>query len=175
MTGRPAETWRKFTFRTAPDWTYALWILIIFGLLGIILAAIIARAVSLKASGHLPLTRSSSRIAVLAQRIPISLVIGGIALITLIVVAAIANVGANNSNLAALGAIGVLLGIFALVAGLVGLLVAPWLLPRARVAELPGYRDRVVEFRNAHPNFVTAVLRQHQERQAQPTGQVQAS
>ena len=31
MTGRPAETWRKFRFATPPDWAYALLALVVLG------------------------------------------------------------------------------------------------------------------------------------------------
>ena len=170
MSGRPAETWRKFTFRTPPASTYALLVLIVFGVLGLILGAIIASAVSLRASGHLPLTRSSSRTASLVQWIPNVLIVGGFALITLIVAAAIANVDAGDSNASALGGIGVLLAFITLVVGFVGRLVfMPLVLPRARVEAVPGYVDRVVELRNVHPNFATAVL----QRQQAPVSQAQ--
>ncbi len=62
MTGAPVETWRKFRFSTPPPWAYALLVLIVLGLLGLIIAAAVMSAVAVKASGFLPLTRRSSRV-----------------------------------------------------------------------------------------------------------------
>ena len=76
MSGAPAETWRKFRFATAPRWTYALLALICLGLLGLVVGIVVSAAVSRRASGYLPLTRSSSRAVALASWIPAGLVIG---------------------------------------------------------------------------------------------------
>ncbi|TMC91495.1 MAG: hypothetical protein E6J12_05000, partial [Chloroflexi bacterium] len=59
MTGRPAETWRKFRFATPPDWAYALLALVVLGGIGIIAYAIVIASISRRASGYLPLTKRS--------------------------------------------------------------------------------------------------------------------
>lgn len=74
MTGAPAETWRKFTFSTIPAWAVALLPLICLGLLPLFIGLY---AVSRRASGHLPLTRASSRRVALASWIPTGLIVGG--------------------------------------------------------------------------------------------------
>jgi uncharacterized membrane protein len=168
MSGRPAETWRKFTFSTAPAWTYALLVLVCLGLVGIIVFAIVLSAVSIKAAGHLPLTRSSRRTADLVIWAPASLILGSFALMTAVVVAAFSNVDAGDPNAGTVGGLIFLVGIFVLVAGLVGrLLVGPLVLPRGKVEQLPGYYDRVVELRHVHPVFVAAVLQRQQALQVQ--------
>src|SRR3989442_15867668 len=75
MTGRPGETWKKFKFATPPDWVYALLVLVCLGGIGILAFAIVTAVVSQRASGYLPLTRSSSRTAALAFWIPVGLLI----------------------------------------------------------------------------------------------------
>jgi hypothetical protein len=56
------------------------------------------------------------------------------------------------------------LGIFVLLAGMVGrLVVTRFVSPRAKVMEVaPGQFDRIVELRNVHPLFVAAVLQRQQ-------------
>jgi hypothetical protein len=158
MTGRPAETWKKFKFATPPDWTYALLILTCLGGLGFIAFTIVVAAVSERASGFLPLTRSSGRIVTLAFWIPLALLIAWpicwfVALIT-------------AGDPTASGTTGALfwLGIFFLLAGMIGrLVVTRFVSPRAKVMEpAPGQFDRIVELRNVHPLFVTAVLQRQQ-------------
>jgi hypothetical protein len=169
VTGRPAETWRKFRFATPPPWTYALLLLIlVIGILGLIVAGIVQSAVSQRATGHLPLTRASSRLVGLAQWIPAGLIIGSIALWTLVAIAAIAGVDAGDPNASGFGALSIVLGILLLLAGLVGrLVVMPLVGPRARVTVLPGYYDKLVELRHVHPAFVAAVTQIHQARAQQ--------
>jgi hypothetical protein len=158
MTGRPAETWKKFKFATPPDWTYALLVLTCLGGLGFIAFTIVVAAVSERASGFLPLTRSSSRTVALAFWIPLALLIAwpicwGLALIT-----------AGDPNASGTTAALVWLGIFFLGAGMIGrLVVNRFVSPRAKVMELaPGHVDRIVELRNVHPLFVAAVLQRQQ-------------
>ncbi|HEX9098495.1 MAG TPA: hypothetical protein VF956_03295 [Candidatus Dormibacteraeota bacterium] len=158
MTGRPAETWKKFKFATPPDWTYALLVLTCLGGLGFIAFTIVVAAVSERASGFLPLTRSSSRTVTLAFWIPLALLIAwpicwAVALIT----SADPNASATTVGL-------VWLGIFFLVASMIGrLVVMRFVSPRAKVMELaPGQTDRIVELRNVHPLFVAAVLQRQQ-------------
>lgn len=166
MTGRPAETWRKFTFSTPPGWTYALLVLICLGVVGLLIAGAIIYAVSERATGHLPLTRSSKRLADLAYWVPIALLIASpIAWIMAVVF------GGNNQS--AVFPTLFLLGIALLVAGLLGRLVGtPLIAPRGKVFPLqPGQYDRLVQITNVNLVFVTAV-RQHQHaRYAQAYGQ----
>lgn len=161
MTGRPAETWRKFTFSTPPAWTYALLVLICLGVIGLVIAGAIIYAVSERASGHLPLTRSSKRLANLALWAPIALLIASpVAWIIALIFGS-----ANNSPIFP---IFFFAGIFLLLAGLVGRLVGtPLINPRGKVAALqPGQYDRLVQISNVSPAFVTAV-QQHQQARAQ--------
>ncbi len=158
MTGRPAETWKKFKFATPPDWTYALLILTCLGGLGFIAFTIVVAAVSERASGFLPLTRSSGRIVTLVFWIPLALLIAwpicwGLALIT----------AGDPSASATTGGL-FWLGVFFLLAGMIGrLVVTRFVSPRAKVMELaPGHGDRIVELRNVHPLFVAAVLQRQQ-------------
>src|SRR5207245_7877321 len=78
MTGRAAETWRRFTFATPPDWAYALLILVCIGGLGFIALAVVTALVAQRASGFLPLTRGSNRTVALATWAPVALLIGGV-------------------------------------------------------------------------------------------------
>ena len=158
MTGRPAETWKKFKFATPPDWTYALLVLTCLGGVGFIAFTIVVAAVSERASGFLPLTRSSSRIVTLAYWIPLALLIAWpICWVGALITAGDANASGTTAAL-------VWLGIFFLLAGMVGrLLITRFVSPRAKVRELaPGQSDRVVELRNVHPLFVAAVLQRQQ-------------
>ena len=167
MTGRPAETWRKFRFWTPPPWAYALLVLVLLELPGLIVAAIVTAAVSEKATGFLPLTRSSRRLVGLAFWVPIGFIIASVTLWTLVIAAALA--GVDSSDPAAGGAAGALIGVgvILLMFGLIGRLVmTPLLSPRARVTVAPGYHDKLVEIRNVHPAFVAAVVAIHQQRAA---------
>jgi predicted transporter len=161
MTGRPAETWKKFKFATPPDWTYALLILTCVGGLGFIAFTIVVAAVSERASGFLPLTRSSGRIVTLAFWIPLAFLI---AWPVLWAVAATFAFSSNDPTASAIAGVSFWLGVLFLVAGLVGrLVVTPLTSPRAKVMELaPGQTDRIVELRNVHPLFVAAVLQRQQ-------------
>lgn len=165
MTGRPAETWRKFTFSTPPAWTYALLVLICFGALGIAIAAAIIYSVSERATGHLPLTKDSRRLVGLALWIPVGLIIAS----PIFWIAAFPLSSAGSD----LAGVFVWLGILALVFGLIGrLAITRFVGPGGKVFALqPGQYDRLVEISNVHPAFVTAV-RQHQHaRFAQGYGQ----
>jgi Na+-transporting methylmalonyl-CoA/oxaloacetate decarboxylase gamma subunit len=156
LTGAPAETWRKFRFRSSPPWAY---------LLGAMVAALVAE----KASGFLPLTRSSSRLVGLALWIPVWLMFGAVGLWLLVAIAAVANVDASDPNAGGVGFVFVCLGILLLVSGIIGrLVVYPLISPRARITRPPGYYDKLVELRNVHPSFVAAVM-QRQQAPAQPT------
>jgi hypothetical protein len=162
MTGRPAETWRRFRFATPPRWAYLLLVLVCVGGLGFIAFAIVMAVVAQRASGYLPLTRSSRTTVNLALWVPAALLIAGP---TSWVIAIIA--GASSSDTTA--AVFLWLGIGCLLAGIFGrLVVTPLLSPRARVMEMaPGQTDRIVELRNVHPNFIAAVQQQQHARAAQ--------
>jgi hypothetical protein len=163
MTGRPAETWKKFKFATPPDWTYALLVLTCLGGLGFIAFTIVVAAVSERANGFLPLTRSSGRTVTLVFWIPLAL------LIAWPVCWAVALVTSGDPNASATTVGLVWLGIFFLVAGMIGrLVVTRFISPRAKVMELaPGHFDRIVELRNVHPLFVAAVMQRQQAQASQ--------
>jgi hypothetical protein len=163
MTGRPAEVWRKFTFSTPPAWTYALLLLVCLGGIGIIVFGIVVYAVSERASGHLPLTRQSNTIAALALWVPVGLLIAWPVSWVLGII--LGNVSGDSSSFP----IFFILGIFFLVAGLVGRLVAtPLIAPRGKVQPLqPGYFDRLVEISNVSPVFAVAVHEMQQQRAGQ--------
>jgi hypothetical protein len=156
MSGRPAETWRRFRFVTPPTWAYSLLLLICAGGLGFIAYAIASAAVAERASGYLPLTRSSSRTVTLAFWVPTGLLIAWIAAWVLTIVLAWTTTDPNVSTIAwvSFG-----LGFLFLASGLTGrLLVSPFIQPRGKVMPIaPGQNDRIVELRNVHPNFVSAV------------------
>jgi hypothetical protein len=165
MTGRPAETWRKFKFATPPDWAYALLILICVGGLGFIAFAIVMTVIAQRASGYLPLTRSARRTVNLAVWIPVGLLIAApVAWVIALFVGPSSGPSANT-----IGIVLLWLGILFLLAGLVGrLLVTRLVCPRAKVMEAaPGQTDRIVELRNVHPLFVAAVLERQHGRAAQ--------
>jgi hypothetical protein len=165
MTGAPAETWRKFRFSTAPAWAYLFLVLLCTGV-GLLIVFLIMYLVSRRASGHLPLTKASSRIISLASWIPGGLVVGTVALWVL---AAIVGNSSNDATTGAIAAVMVILSLLTLLAGIVGLLVVrPLIGPRATVMEQPpGQFDRLVQLRRVHPAFVTAVNQIHQARAAQ--------
>lgn len=164
MTGRPAETWRKFNFSTPPAWTYALLLLVCLGGIGIIVFAVVVYAVSEKASGHLPLTRQSNLTVALTQWIPAALLIAWP--VTWVLGFVFASSPDSNGEFAVF----FFLGLFLMVAGLVGrLVVKPMISPRGKVQALqPGYYDRLVEISNVSPAFTAAVHRQQQQRAPQP-------
>ena len=168
MSGRPAETWRKFNFATPPQWAYALLILVCLGGLGIIVYAIVIATISQRASGHLPLTRSSKRAVNLVIWVPVGLIVAWIVLW----VAGFATLpSTSDQSQSALPGIFFGLGLLVLIGGLVGRLVITKLVaPSAKVMEPPpGYTDKTVELRNVHPNFVQAVHQLQASRLAQPT------
>jgi len=165
MSGRPAETWKRFKFVTAPTWAYWLLLLVCAGGLGFIAYAIATAAVAQRASGYLPLTRASSRTATLAFWVPTGLLI---AWIVAWAVAAGIGFSSTDPNVSAMGGVSFGLGFLFLGTGLVGrLIVAPFLRPRAKVMEMtPAQNDRIVELRNVHPNFVAALNQVYQSRSA---------
>ena len=157
MTGAPAETWRKFTSRKAPPW--AFWV-------GGILLSI---ALSERAIGYLPLTRASAarmlkvRVAFFSL-LPLCFVLWGIGVI-------VASAGPSNSVNSSIFILLFLLGLGALFGGLVAVILGRRALgPEAKLLDLqPGQYEPLVELRNLHPSFVTAV-RQLQHSRAIQSG-----
>jgi hypothetical protein len=164
VTGRPAETWRKFTFSTPPGWTYALLVLICLGVIGLAIAAVVIYAVSERATGHLPLTRSSSRTVGLAVWIPIGLIIASP--VSWVIAIILGSAIGGPSPIPFFIFLG---GFLLLLAGLVGRLVAmPLICPRGKVYPLQyGQYDRLVEISNLAPAFVAAVVQHQHARFAQ--------
>jgi hypothetical protein len=168
MTGAPAQTWRKFRFASPPQWAYALYVLILLGVIGLLIAAAVLAGVSQRASGHLPLTRASSRLVGLAMWVPIGLIVTGLLTWTIVPIAAGVSADSADSNAAGIAGLVLLIGALLLVSGLVGrLVVMPLVTPRAKVVVQPGYYDKLVEIRNVHPAFVAAVNEVLQARSAQ--------
>ncbi len=167
MTGKPAETWRKFSFATPPQWAYALLVLVCLGGIGNIIFATVIATISQRASGYLPLTRSSKRTVDLVVWVPVGLII---AWVVLWIVGFATLPLSSNQSPSAIPGIFLGLGGLALLAGLVGRLVITRLAaPQAKVMEpQPGYTDKIVELRNLNPNFVRAVQQVHASRLAQP-------
>jgi hypothetical protein len=166
MTGRPAETWKRFKFATPPDWAYALLILVCLGGLGFIAYAVVLAVVSQRASGYLPLTRSSSTTVTLALWVPLALLLASpIAFLIALIIA----LGSNDSTASTIAAVFLWLGLLLLGFGLLGrLVVTPLVSPRGKVMAIaPGQTDRIVELRNVHPAFVAAVQQHQQLRAAQ--------
>ncbi len=164
MTGAPAETWRKFRFSTAPPWAYALLLLLCTGV-GLLIVFLAMLLVSRRASGHLPLTRGSSRQVALAIWIPAGLVIATVALWVLGIVVAVIS---NDETGSAIASDLFIVSALPFIAGVLGwLVIKPLLGPRASVMERRGGDyDRLVELRNVHPAFVAAVQQIHQARAA---------
>lgn len=167
MTGRPAEIWRKFSFSTPPPWVYALLILVCLGGIGIIAFAIVNAVVSQRASGYLPLTRSSKRTVDLVIWVPVGLIVGWIVLWVAAIAAASATPTGSESAVP-----GILFGLGALafIGGVVGrLVITKLVIPSAKVMEPePGQTDKIVELRNVNANFVEAVRQLQHSRLAQP-------
>jgi hypothetical protein len=152
MTGGPAETWKKFTFTSTPPWAF------LFGVL-------VARLMSRRAFGYLPLTRASVN--------KLRLVRWGSAgvLLSTIPLWILASVILSNSSEGSVGAgVGVLLFLVTLLTffgGLVAFLIVRQAVgPTGKVMEQQvGQYDSLVEIRRVHPAFVAAV-QQHQHARA---------
>ena len=163
MTGRPAETWKRFNFQTPPGWTYALFVLVLLGLIGIVVAGVVIYFVSEKASGHLPLTRAArNRLLVILWTI--------VALLPLSVIFLIAGAAfgaGTDSATSGLGVGCILLGVLAFIAFVVGAVLRNRFGPRGKVhAAQAGYFDKIIELSHLHPNFVAAIQQQHASRVA---------
>ena len=158
MTGQPAETWRKFSFSSAPP--FAFWV----G--GILLATIMAR----RASGYLPITRASVK--------RIRMMIGGVLSVILLafvfwIIAAVVGSAAGSSPVgSAIAGVLIVLGIASIFVGLLGILIVRRTYgPTGKVLEpQPGHYESLIELNNVHPTFVAAV-QQLQQMRAQQTYQ----
>lgn len=171
LSGRPAETRRKFRFSTPPPWAYALLLLGCLGGLGFVLFAIVFYAVSDRADGFLPLTRANAQVAAFILWSPIVL-FGGFMLFT---GGGIALVSSNDQTTSGVGAVLFFVAILLLLGAILLRLVAtPLALPRGKVdASPPGYADRIVEIWNLNPTFVAALNQMQQSRSAQVGWQAQ--
>ncbi len=145
MTGRPAETWRKFTFSKTPPWA--------FWAGGIILATVLSK----RTTGYLPLTRASA----MKLRMVTWMFGGLIALALFFWVVGIVLVYVGSAGV--IIELVFLLELGALFAGAIGLLIGrPAITPSGKILDLqPGYYESLIELRNVHPAFVAAV-QQHQ-------------
>jgi hypothetical protein len=160
MTGAPAETWRKFSFSSAPP--YAFW----FG--GLLVAALMSR----RASGYLPLTRASAKkLRLYTWSLVAVMPVGAVVAFVGLVLAGSANGGGVVGTA---GVLGFGLGLAAILVGLIGLLVVRRALgPTGKIFEpQPGHYQSLIELRNVHPAFVASV-QQLQQMRAQQTGQPQ--
>jgi len=158
MTGRPAETWRRFRFITAPAWAYAFLLLLLTGI-GLLLIFILMRVVSRTATGHLPLTRASSNEIRNANLVGL----GGVVLWLALWVVGFA---AQDNSAAGLAFV---LGFVVAFAVLVyWLLIRPRFGPKGTVLPVAkGQWQSIVVLDRVHPAFVAAVQQHQQARAAQ--------
>jgi uncharacterized membrane protein len=159
MSGQPAEVWGRFRFVTAPAWAGALHMLpLILTGVGLVLIVLITAAVSRRAGGWLPLTRSSRRKLRTVFWTFTGLLAGGIA-------AAFWGLGAivlapdMQGRQAAIGLLLLVVGLIAFIIGALGFAaVRPRIGPQGVVtAQWVRGLGNVVELRDVHPVFVLAV------------------
>jgi hypothetical protein len=152
MTGAPAETWRRFSFATAPGWSY---------LGGILVAAALSR----RASGYLPFSRAAVR----KLRLMTWAIVGLIPLAIALWIAGgyVASISPNNPVWSAISDVLFLLGLASIVISMIGLVIGRrGLGPKAKILDpQPGHYQSLIELRNVHPAFVVAV-QQHQHARA---------
>ena len=163
--GHPAEASLKFSFVTVPRWTLALYPLLCVGLVGAIPIIIIRLVIARRASGPLPVTLAERKY-LLAFRwaAPAGIILAGVLFVAALVYGYFDSLSSDPVP----SYIG-LAGLFLLFAAVVyRLAVMPFIGPKARVTEVPGWFDDLVELRGVHPNFTAAVHAMHdQRRQAQ--------
>jgi hypothetical protein len=162
MSGAPAETWYKVSFKTVPGWTGASHAA---GLVGLpLLAPVLEEATMRRARGYLPMTRRSRRKLLFVNWGVFSLI--PLTMVAWLAAAIIAGSGDDQSTF--FGAF-VVAGLVTAVAGLVGVVsVLPLVGPAGNVmARQPGHLDNLVELRRVHPAFVAAVNQSHAYRAAQ--------
>ena len=155
MSGLQAETWRKFTFRETPWWALA------FGLIG-------ASAFSTRVTGHLPLTRASSRRVTLLRSFFFAFIPLAIAFwVSSALVAPSLNVDSTRSAISS----------WLFLAGLASFVVAmPGIVfgrnafgPTGKVLGQYTSQPPDVDLRRVHPNFVAAVQQLQHSRVPQAT------
>jgi hypothetical protein len=160
MTGRPAETWRKFRFATPSFWVVVL-------LLGLVVLGLRAPGPRARlANGHLPLTKSASELAMLVETVSLAL----LPLSTILVCGGIVIRRFNNADpdLSAISRNLVVIGLVLLLAFIVSSVLRNFVGLGAKVLEPPpGYSDQLVELQRVHPAFVAAVNQMHRMRAAQ--------
>jgi Na+-transporting methylmalonyl-CoA/oxaloacetate decarboxylase gamma subunit len=154
ISGQPAETARKYRFRTAPTWS---WLLIVGGILlgvGWIPGAIIRNLISAKAAGPIFLTPAEKRSIRVKQSIAWGLLMATIGLMVL----TFALAGDSNAptGLIFLAALITLIGWVVTV-----LLVLPRIRPKAVVRQIQS-GVTAVEFKQVHPAFAAAVQQLYQ-------------
>jgi hypothetical protein len=159
MSGAQAQVWRKFRFRTRPNWTY--WLLA----LGVLPFFIVTSLVAREASGRLPLTGASRQKLQVVEWTSLGLLPP--MLVLLVVGATMISVSVDQPGWA-IGIAVLVLGFLCLLGFIVGLLVVrPRIGPRAFVmARATGYHDNLVELRHVHPAFVAAVNQMYAARAA---------
>jgi len=168
MSGRPAEVWGRFRFVTAPEWAGALHILpLLLTGIGLVAIVLLTAAVSRRAGGWLPLTRSSRRTLRIVFCTFTGLLVGGIA-------AAFWGLGAivlapeMHGRQAAMGLLLLVLGLITFILGAIAyLVVRPRVGPQGIVtAQWVRGLGNVVELRNVHPVFALAVHQLQEQRVA---------
>jgi len=166
MTGAPAETWYKVSFKTVPGWASATNVLAFTQLHP--LAPVVEEVSMRRARGHLPMTRRSRQRLLL-----VNWSIFGLIPVTMVLWLAAAVIGSNSGAESPWVGVLVTSGLITVVAGLIGLVVVlPLVGPAGSVfARQPGYQDNLVELRRVHPTFVAAVNQQHANRAAQYASQ----
>jgi len=158
MTGRPAETWRTFRFRSPAPWSPAFILLFAVGI-GFLISGALIYITSPHASGRMPVTREAA--ARLSRLIWISVMLMAGA-----VVAAFVGVLTLSSTNLAIQLSGPLLlfmiAPFAFIAGSLGVQMGLGVAfnpigPRGKVFRRKVKdHDRIVELYHLHPAFVSA-------------------
>jgi hypothetical protein len=162
MTGAPAETMYKVSFKSVPGWTGASHAL---GLAGLpLLAPVLEEATMRRARGYLPVTRRSRQRLLFVNWGVFSLI--PLTMVVWLAAAILAGSGDDQSPL--FGTL-VVTGLITAMAGLIGVVsVLPHVGPGGNVlARQPGQHESLVELRRVHPAFVAAVNQLHANRTAQ--------
>jgi len=164
--GQPSTAWLKFSFATVPAWTLALYPLLCVGLVGALPIVIIRLTIARRASGPLPVTVAERKyLLTFRWAAPAAIILAFV----LFAVALIYGYFDSLSSDPVPIYIG-LAALFLLFAAIVyWLAVLPFIGPKARVTEVPGAFDDLVELRGVHPNFTAAVNAMHDGRRQAPT------
>ena len=160
MSGQIAQLWFKFTFTTVPLWAYAF---------GLIAVATFGR----KATGYLPLTRSSRRTVLLPSWIAAGLVTIGVAMLVLSAGFETAQTHNGVSGTRWLLISGGVLMVLTSLAAFV--LIRRYAGPFGRVLKARGSEVELVELMGVHPKFVDAVEEVWRARRALESARPQTS